>query len=105
MLEPIRKMDVAQLRERIATTLQADADARRRAELDLKAVCTRSVWDGRGEAHTGYRTDCGYRLRNTRVSRMHYLISFRASRRLVSDLPVCQKDPAPYHIYTLRPEC
>ena len=38
-LETIPKMDVAQLRERIASTLVADADARRRAELDLKAVC------------------------------------------------------------------
>lgn len=98
-------MDVAQLRERIATTLQADADARRRAELDLKAVCTRSVWDGKGEAHAGHGTDFGYRLRNTRVSQTHSLISSRASRRPVSDLPVCQKDPAPYHIYALRPEC
>lgn len=31
-------MDVAVLRGRIAATLDADADARRRAELDLKAV-------------------------------------------------------------------
>lgn len=39
-LETLLKMDVAQLRERIASTLVADADARRRAELDLKAVCS-----------------------------------------------------------------
>lgn len=32
------KMDVAVLRGRIVATLDADADVRRRAELDLKAV-------------------------------------------------------------------
>jgi hypothetical protein len=32
------KMDVAVLRGRIASTLDQDADTRRRAELDLKAV-------------------------------------------------------------------
>ncbi len=32
------KMDVAVLRGRIVATLDADADLRRRAELDLKAV-------------------------------------------------------------------
>lgn len=32
------KMDVAVLRGRIVATLDADADARRRAELDLKTV-------------------------------------------------------------------
>jgi len=31
-------MDVAVLRDRIVATLDADADARRRAELDLKTV-------------------------------------------------------------------
>jgi hypothetical protein len=31
-------MDVAVLRNRIVATLDADADVRRRAELDLKAV-------------------------------------------------------------------
>ncbi len=31
-------MDVAVLRSRIVATLDADADVRRRAELDLKAV-------------------------------------------------------------------
>jgi hypothetical protein len=33
-------MDVAVLRGRIVATLDADADARRRAELDLKTVST-----------------------------------------------------------------
>lgn len=47
-------MDVAQLRERIATTLVADADARRRAELDLKAVCLRESWDERGRYIKGH---------------------------------------------------
>lgn len=31
-------MDVGEIRSRIVATLEADADARRRAELDLKAV-------------------------------------------------------------------
>jgi hypothetical protein len=35
---PSPKMDVAVLRGRIVATLDADADARRRAELDLKTV-------------------------------------------------------------------
>jgi hypothetical protein len=39
-LEQRAKMDVGLLRSRIVATLEADADARRRAELDLKAVRT-----------------------------------------------------------------
>lgn len=52
-LETILKMDVAQLRERIASTLVADADARRRAELDLKAVCIRNSGDQGTEIDRG----------------------------------------------------
>ena len=37
-------MDVAVLRGRIVATLDADADARRRAELDLKTVCIPMVF-------------------------------------------------------------
>lgn len=88
-------MDVAQLRERIATTLQADADARRRAELDLRAVCTRSARNRRERHMQDTGLIFGHRPRNMRVSRMHSSISSKASRRPVSDLPVCQKDPAP----------
>lgn len=40
---PRTKMDVVLLRSRIVATLDADADARRRAELDLKAVCQHST--------------------------------------------------------------
>jgi hypothetical protein len=37
-------MDVGLLRGRIVATLDADADVRRRAELDLKAVRTRCTY-------------------------------------------------------------
>lgn len=44
-------MDVAVLRGRIVATLDADADARRRAELDLKAVSS-SVQNCQGHVLT-----------------------------------------------------
>lgn len=50
-------MDVTALRDRIQSTLDANADIRRQAELDLKYVCARSTGGAqKRQAHTWLNT-------------------------------------------------
>jgi len=72
-------MDVGALRGRIIATLEADADSRRRAELDLKTVSVQT-------RPTDCLTNRG-RPRNTQDSPMRCLTSCRQNRRIKS---VCQ---------------
>ena len=84
-------MDVGLVRSRIVATLDADADARRRAELDLKAVRTHPTPLPCHISLTLFST----RLRNTLVSQMHYSIFYKANRRPPSDCRVCFSPSTP----------
>lgn len=77
-------MDVGLVRSRIVATLDADADARRRAELDLKAVRTHPTPLPPHTSLTLFST----RLRNTPVSQMPYSIFYKANKRPPSDFRV-----------------
>jgi hypothetical protein len=77
-------MDVAVLRGRIVATLDADADARRRAELDLKTVSI-------PVRPSGQSADGVFpRLRTIPASPTHSLISCKLSMRLPFDCRVCR---------------